>query len=78
MTVDDVAHLDLCYAPPYSSAMDNIITASDIARNKLDGKFLSLTPMAVKEKIDRGALNQISMTISCARSCNRRKIPTWN
>ena len=54
MTVDDIAHLDLCYAPPYSPAMDNIITASDVARNKLDGRFQSVTPMEVKEKIDRG------------------------
>ena len=54
MTVDDIAHLDLCYAPPYAPAMDNIITASDIARNKLDGRFQSVTPMEVKEKIDRG------------------------
>ena len=54
MTVDDIARLDLCYAPPYSPAMDNIITASDIARNKLDGRFQSVTPMEVKEKIDRG------------------------
>ena len=54
MTVDDIAHLDLCYAPPYAPAMDNIITASDVARNKLDGKFQSITPMEVKEKIDKG------------------------
>ena len=39
MTVDDVSHLDLAYAPPYSPAMDNIITACDIARNKMDGIF---------------------------------------
>lgn len=52
MTVDDIANLDLCYAPPYSPAMDNIITAADVARNKLDGMFESLTPMQVKEKMD--------------------------
>lgn len=54
MTVDDIANLDLCYAPPYSMAMDNLITAADIARNKLDGMFQSITPMEVKEKMDRG------------------------
>lgn len=37
MTVDKVANLDLCYAPTYSPAMDNIITAANVARNKLDG-----------------------------------------
>ncbi len=52
MTIDQISHLDLCYAPPYSPAMDNLITAADIARNKLDGLFESLTPMEVKKKID--------------------------
>ena len=37
MTVDDLAQADLCYAPPFSPAMDNIITAANVMRNKLDG-----------------------------------------
>jgi rhodanese-related sulfurtransferase len=53
MTVDDVAHLDLAYAPPYSPAMDNIITACDIARNKMDGIFEGITPAELKAMIDR-------------------------
>lgn len=54
MTVDQIANLDLSYAPPYSAAMDNIITAANIARNKLDGVFLSISPLAVKDKMDQG------------------------
>ncbi len=54
MTVDQIANLDLAYAPPFSPAMDNLITAANIARNKLDGLFEFITPMEVKEKIDRG------------------------
>jgi rhodanese-related sulfurtransferase len=54
MTVDQVAQLDLAYAPPYAPVMDNIITAANIARNKLDGVFESITPMQVKAKIDAG------------------------
>lgn len=53
MTVDEVAHLDLAYAPPYSPAMDNIITACDIARNKMDGIFEGLSPDEVKAKLAR-------------------------
>ena len=37
MTVDDVATLDLAYAPPYSEAMDLIINGANALRNKLDG-----------------------------------------
>ncbi|MCF7974809.1 MAG: FAD-dependent oxidoreductase [Phycisphaerae bacterium] len=36
-TVDQLAHADLCYAPPYAPAMDNILTAANVMRNKLDG-----------------------------------------
>ena len=53
MTVDDVAHLDLAYAPPYSPVMDNIITACDIARNKMDGIFEGISPAEVRAMIER-------------------------
>lgn len=52
MTVDQVAKLDLCYAPPYSGALDNMITASNVVRNKLDGQVTGITPMEVKKLID--------------------------
>lgn len=51
MTVDDVARLDLAYAPPFASAMDSIITSCDIARNKMDGVFEGITPDEVKTLI---------------------------
>jgi len=53
MTVDQVANLDLCYAPPYAPAMDNILTSANIARNQIDGLYQSISPEEVKEKIDR-------------------------
>jgi rhodanese-related sulfurtransferase len=52
--VTDIAHLDLAYAPPFSPAMDNIITAANIAENKLKGIGLAYSPLEVKGKIDRG------------------------
>ncbi len=36
MTITQISNLDLCYAPPYAPAMDNIIVAANIIRNKLD------------------------------------------
>jgi NADPH-dependent 2,4-dienoyl-CoA reductase/sulfur reductase-like enzyme/rhodanese-related sulfurtransferase len=53
-TVDQVANFDLGYAPPYSSAMDNIITAANIMRNKLDGVAKSVTPAQVMDRIRHG------------------------
>jgi NADPH-dependent 2,4-dienoyl-CoA reductase/sulfur reductase-like enzyme/rhodanese-related sulfurtransferase len=52
MTVDQLAKADLCYAPPYSPALDNIITAANVARNKLDGLVSGITPMEVKARLD--------------------------
>jgi NADPH-dependent 2,4-dienoyl-CoA reductase/sulfur reductase-like enzyme/rhodanese-related sulfurtransferase len=55
LTVDQLSKVDLCYAPPYSPALDNIITAANVARNKLDGQMADLTPMEVKNRLDAKA-----------------------
>ncbi len=43
MTVDDLAHLNLAYAPPYSMAMDNVIVAANVVSNKLAGAFSGIS-----------------------------------
>jgi len=53
MTVDQVSKLDLCYAPPYASAMDNLITAANVLKNKMEGLMDGVPPTAVMEKLDR-------------------------
>ncbi len=53
-TVDDVANLDLGYAPPYSEAIDLVINTANIIRNKLAGVANALSPFQVKAKLDRG------------------------
>jgi len=52
MTVDQLANADLCYAPPYSPAMDNLITAANIARNKLSGEMAGVTAMEVHQMLE--------------------------
>jgi NADPH-dependent 2,4-dienoyl-CoA reductase/sulfur reductase-like enzyme/rhodanese-related sulfurtransferase/anti-sigma regulatory factor (Ser/Thr protein kinase) len=47
MTVDQLANADLCYAPPFAPAMDNIITAANVARNKMDGYMEGVAPTEV-------------------------------
>jgi rhodanese-related sulfurtransferase len=54
MTLDQLAHLDLSYAPPYASAMDNLITAANVARNKRDGYMVGISAESVQRKIDNG------------------------
>ena len=53
MTVDQLAKADLCYAPPYGPAMDNIITAADIARNKLGGAMNGITAREAREWLQK-------------------------
>jgi NADPH-dependent 2,4-dienoyl-CoA reductase/sulfur reductase-like enzyme/rhodanese-related sulfurtransferase len=53
-TAEDVANLDLAYAPPYNSAMDPLHNAANVIRNKLAGYARGLTPMEVKSKLEKG------------------------
>jgi rhodanese-related sulfurtransferase len=53
-SVIDIAQYDLAYAPPFSPAMDNIITTANIAENKLNGFGKSYAPMEVEAKLDNG------------------------
>jgi len=54
MTVDQLAQADLTYAPPFSPAVDNLITAANILRNKLDGYMDGITPGEVLALRERG------------------------
>ena len=53
-TVEQLSAFDLAYAPPYSPAMDNIITAANIMKNKLKGLAKGISPLIVKERMDKG------------------------
>lgn len=55
MKLDQLSNLDLCYAPPYSPAVDNIITAANILRNKIDGLMIGISPKEVKKLMDSNA-----------------------
>jgi NADPH-dependent 2,4-dienoyl-CoA reductase/sulfur reductase-like enzyme/rhodanese-related sulfurtransferase len=52
--VDDLANLDLSYAPPYNSAMDPLHHAANVIRNKQAGYARAFTPQEVKNKLDKG------------------------
>jgi rhodanese-related sulfurtransferase len=50
--IEDVANLDLAYAPPYNSAMDPLHHAANVIRNKQDGYARTLTSGELKKKLD--------------------------
>jgi NADPH-dependent 2,4-dienoyl-CoA reductase/sulfur reductase-like enzyme/rhodanese-related sulfurtransferase len=53
-TVDDLANLDLAYAPPYNSTLDPLHNAANVVRNKQSGYARTLTLAEVKNKLDNG------------------------
>lgn len=55
-TVDQMAKLDLAYAPPFSTAMSSTIVAANVMINKLAGKFNGVSPLGLREKLEGGAV----------------------
>ena len=53
-TIDDLFDMDLAYAPPYSSPIDNVAVAANAVMNKLAGKFKGISSLTAKEKMDQG------------------------
>jgi NADPH-dependent 2,4-dienoyl-CoA reductase/sulfur reductase-like enzyme/rhodanese-related sulfurtransferase len=49
LDLDGFAHLNLSYAPPYAMAMDNVITACNVLRNRLDGQFEGVSPLGLRQ-----------------------------
>ncbi len=52
-TIEDVAALDLGYAPPYSTALDGITHAANVLLNKRDGLAKSISADELRAKIER-------------------------
>jgi NADPH-dependent 2,4-dienoyl-CoA reductase/sulfur reductase-like enzyme/rhodanese-related sulfurtransferase len=53
-TIDDVANLDLGYAPPFSTALDIIAHAANILRNQAAGLVKFISPGQVHEMMGQG------------------------
>lgn len=55
-TVEQLAKLDLGYAPPFSTAMSSTIIAANVMLNKLHGKFKGVNPLELQERMASGAV----------------------
>jgi NADPH-dependent 2,4-dienoyl-CoA reductase/sulfur reductase-like enzyme/rhodanese-related sulfurtransferase len=55
LTVEDMVNADLPYAPPYSLAIDHVISAAQVMDNKLRGHMRGLSASEVKQRVDNGA-----------------------
>lgn len=52
--VEALSHLTLAYAPPFSMAMDLVVTAANVMRNKLDGLFPGISPIELRQRMLAG------------------------
>lgn len=44
-TLEDLSGLDLAYAPPFNTPIENIATAANVLQNKIDGQLRSINPV---------------------------------
>lgn len=53
-TVDDIANIDLGYAPPYSTPIDPIASTAHILANKMEGLAKGVSPIEAMRRIESG------------------------
>jgi NADPH-dependent 2,4-dienoyl-CoA reductase/sulfur reductase-like enzyme/rhodanese-related sulfurtransferase len=53
-TLEELADIDLSYAPPYSPPLDPIAVAAQVLSNKLDGLATCIKPAEAKTRMDAG------------------------
>ncbi len=76
-TVDDCFETDMAYAPPYSSAIDNLIVAVNVIQNKRDGLIRAYSPKEVKEKLDKGE-DFIFLDVRTPKELEQMRLPYEN
>lgn len=52
-TIEDLSMLDIPYAPPYASAIDNVCVAANVIRNKLNRSMVGISALEVEKKRKR-------------------------
>lgn len=53
-TLDQLADVDFCYAPPYSTVLDPLAACAHMLTNKLDGIAKGISAFDAKERIEKG------------------------
>ncbi|MFP3870541.1 MAG: FAD-dependent oxidoreductase [Syntrophobacteria bacterium] len=74
-TAEQLAQLDLGYAPPYSPALDPVITGAHIMLNKLDGITRAVSPLELKEKLDSGADDFVLLDVRTPGEWEEMRLP---
>jgi NADPH-dependent 2,4-dienoyl-CoA reductase/sulfur reductase-like enzyme/rhodanese-related sulfurtransferase/two-component sensor histidine kinase len=75
MTIDQLANADLCYAPPYAPAMDNLIVAANVARNKVDGVMHGVPPLEVHRLLRESGADVVMLDVRTFDEFQRERLP---
>lgn len=54
LTIDDLADVDVAYAPPFSTALDPVTHTANAMKNKMDGLMRSMGPLGLKRRAESG------------------------
>jgi len=73
-TVEELSSIDLPYAPPYASAIDNLCVAANVLRNKLEGRMVGISPHEVERKRKRGE-DFVLLDVRTPKEYQRKRIP---
>ncbi|MDY6971894.1 MAG: FAD-dependent oxidoreductase [Thermodesulfobacteriota bacterium] len=74
-TIDQLAHLDLGYAPPYSPPIDPIHAAAHVMQNKIDGITRGVSPLELKKMIDDGQNDFVLLDVRSAEEYEDMRLP---
>ncbi len=71
-TIDDLFDIDLSYAPPYNSPIDNVAVAANSVMNKLAGKFNGISSIEAKELMENG--KTIFLDVRSPEECQQLRL----
>jgi len=75
-TVNDLFDIDLSYAPPYNSPIDNVAVAANSAMNKLAGKFRGISSLEAQQLMNDGKV--VFLDVRTPEECKLVKIADCN
>ena len=79
MTCQQMANVDLAYAPPFSPAMSPVIVAANVLTNKLEGRVQGIQASEVKKKLESGDEPFQVLDVREKEEVDQKRIPnsTW-
>lgn len=74
-TIDQLAYLDLGYAPPYSPPLDPILTAAHVLQNKIDGITRGVSPLELKRMLDSDKDDFVLLDVRSPEEYEEMRLP---